>query len=229
MRDDIVRARAGAPALLALLGCLLACGCYLGSARSATPADLGADEGWERIEGVPEVRQVARQDCGAAALAMVLGYWKRTVTRDDISAANPPAPERGISAAALRDVARRQGLAAFVIPGQFGDLERELQRRHPILVGVVKRYGRRAYPHYEVVVGMSRRTQRILTLDPADGLRVDSREGFAAEWAAAKQVTLIVYPRESPATTKPNQDGAPGHASMITLISPPIKKISPVR
>ena len=41
---------------------------------------------------------------------------------------------------------------------------------------------------------MSRRTQRILTLDPASGLRVDSREGFVAEWAASGQVTLIVYP-----------------------------------
>jgi len=51
------------------------------------------------------------------------------------------------------------------------------------------------YAHDEVVVGMSRRTGRILTLDPGSGLRVDSREGFAAEWAAAGQVALIVYPR----------------------------------
>ena len=196
---DLVRRQAVTPALLALIGCLLPCGCYLGSAKSATPADLGADEGWERIASVPEVRQVARQDCGAAALAMVLGYWGRTVTRDEISAANPPTPERGISAAALRDFARRQGLRAFVIPGQLsGDLERELAQQHPVLVGVVKRYGRHAYAHYEVVVGMSRRTRRILTLDPADGLRVDSREGFAAEWAAAKQVTIMIYPSSSP-------------------------------
>ena len=166
----------------------------MGSARSATPADLAAAEGWERIEGVPEVRQVAQADCGAASLAMVLGYWGRASTRDEISAANPPAPERGLHAATLRDLARRQGLQAFLIPGQLTDLERELQRGHPVLVGVVKRYGRRTYPHYEVVVGMSHRTQRILTLDPADGLRVDSREGFAAEWAAAGQVALIVYP-----------------------------------
>lgn len=177
------------------LGGLSLCGCYVGSAHSATPAELGSDEGWERIEGVPDVRQVARQDCGAASLAMVLGYWGRTVTRDEISAANPPTPAKGLPAATLRDLARRQGLQAFLIPGQLGDLERELQRHHPVLVGVVKRYGRRAYAHYEVVVGMSRRTQRILTLDPASGLRVDSREGFAAEWAAAGQVTLIVYPR----------------------------------
>jgi len=55
--------------------------------------------------------------------------------------------------------------------------------------------GRSAYPHYEVVVGIDRHKQRILTLDPADGLRVNSREGFTAEWAAAGQVTVIVLPQ----------------------------------
>jgi ABC-type bacteriocin/lantibiotic exporter with double-glycine peptidase domain len=191
--DDRVRPHAAGFLRLLLVGCLSACGCYLGSARSATPADLSTDEGWERIEGVPEVRQVAREDCGAASLAMILGYWGRAVPREEL--ANAPGSEQGLRAATLRDLARRQGLQAFLIPGQLSDLDRELGRRHPVLVGVVKRYGRRAYPHYEVVVGMSRRTQRILTLDPAGGLRVDSREGFAAEWAAAGQVALIVYPR----------------------------------
>jgi ABC-type bacteriocin/lantibiotic exporter with double-glycine peptidase domain len=193
--DDLLGPRARGLRRLVLAGCLAVCGCYVGSARSATPADLKADEGWERIEGVPEVRQAAREDCGAASLAMVLAYWGRAVTRDEIIAAHPPAPGRGLEAAVLRDLARGQGLQAFLIPGQRSDLERELQRHHPVLVGVVKRYGRRAYQHYEVVVGMSHRTQRILTLDPASGLRVDSREGFAAEWAAAGQVALIVYPR----------------------------------
>ena len=195
MTDDAVRPHPGGRWQLTLLGCLAVCGCYVGSARSATPADLNAEEGWERIEGVPEVRQAAREDCGAASLAMVLGYWGRALSRDEIVATNPPTPEHGLAAATLRDLARRQGLQAFLVPGRLGDLERELRRRHPVLVGVVKRYGRRAYAHYEVVVGMSRRTQRILTLDPASGLRVDSREGFAAEWAAAGQVALIVYPR----------------------------------
>jgi len=182
---------------IALLGSLLASGCYTGSARSVTPADLARDQGWERIQGVPEVRQVARRDCGAAALAMVLGYWGLGVTRAEITAAAPPAREEGIRATALRDFARRRGLQAFVIKGQFVDLEREVHRHRPILVGVMKRYGRGEYPHYEVVVGINPQHQRILTLDPASGARVNSWEGFSAEWVAAGQVTLIVLPKVS--------------------------------
>jgi ABC-type bacteriocin/lantibiotic exporter with double-glycine peptidase domain len=184
---------------LALAACALASGCYLGSARTATPADFApTDDSWNLVEGVPPVRQIARGDCGAAALAMVLGYWALPVTRADITAANPPAPERGIRAAALRDFARRQGLHAFLVEGELADLDRELARHRPVLVGVMKRYGGRVYPHYEVVVGVSRRQRRILTLDPANGLRVNSREGFTAEWTAAGRLTLIVFPRAAP-------------------------------
>jgi len=188
-------------ASLALLGCVMAGGCYHGSARTATPADLAPqDDSWSMVEGVPPVRQIAREDCGAAALAMVLGYWGLPVTREDVSAANAPTPEQGIRAAALRDFARRQGLQAFIIEGEIADLDRELTRHRPVLVGVMKRYGRRVYPHYEVVVGMSRRQQRVLTLDPAHGLRVNSREGFTAEWTAAGRLTLIVLPRAAPSS-----------------------------
>jgi len=190
-----MKSRAARPALLALFACLVTSGCYLGSARNARFADLAGDDGWEFVEGVPAVRQAANEDCGAAALAMVLGYWQRPATRDGIVAANPPAPDRGIKAAALRDFARQQGMQAFVIQGQFPDLDREIHGHRPVLVGVMKRYGRRAYSHYEVVVGINRRDQRILTIDPAHGPRVDSREGFAAEWAAAGQVTLVVFPQ----------------------------------
>ena len=184
----------------ALVGCVLVSGCYLGSARTATPADLAPrqDDGWNRVDGVPPVRQIAREDCGAAALAMVLGYWRLPVARDDIGPPTRRRPSAASRRRALRDFARRQGLEAFVIQGELDDLDRELARHRPVLVGVMKRTSRRVYPHYEVVVGISRGKQRILTLDPAHGLRVNSREGFAAEWAAAGQLTLIVFPRPRP-------------------------------
>ena len=195
MHANTITSRAPSPAILALLACVVPSGCYLGSAKNTRLADLAGDDGWEFVEGVPAVRQAANEDCGAAALAMVLGYWKRPVTRDGIIAANPPAPDRGIKAAALRDFARQQGMQAFVIQGQLADLDREVHWHRPVLVGVMKRYGRRAYSHYEVVVGINRKDQRILTIDPAHGPRVNSSEGFATEWAAAGQVTLVVLPQ----------------------------------
>lgn len=197
MRVDTITSRSPGAAGLALLGCIFASGCYLGSARSTTVAQLAKESGWEVVTAVPEVRQVAREDCGAAALAMVLEYWGRPVTRDEISAANPTVPERGIRAAALREFARRQGLQAFVIQGEQGDLDREIGLRRPVLVGMMKRYILRNYPHYEVVVGINRQSQRILTLDPAHGLRVNGREGFVSEWVKAGQLTLIVFPPTS--------------------------------
>lgn len=187
--------RAGRWRRLALLACLPASSCYLGSARSTTLAELAGEGGWELIGSVPEVRQVAREDCGAAALAMVLNYWGRPVTLDEIGLASPPAADRGLKAALLRDLAVGQGLQAFLIQGQPGDLEREIHRRHPVLVGMMKRHFFRNYPHYEVVVGMNRQKQRVLTLDPAHGLRVNGSNAFAAEWAKAGRLTLVIFPQ----------------------------------
>jgi ABC-type bacteriocin/lantibiotic exporter with double-glycine peptidase domain len=186
---------AGRSQRLALLACLLASGCYLGSAKSTTPAELAGEGGWEVIETVPEVRQVAREDCGAAALAMVLNYWGRPVTLDEIGRAGLPDSDRGFKAALLRDLAVRQGLQAFLIQGQPDDLEREIHRHHPVLVGVMKRHFFRNYPHYEVVVGVNRQKQRVLTLDPAHGLRVNGSDAFATEWAKAGHLTLVIFPQ----------------------------------
>ena len=209
---------AGSPKRLALLGCLLASGCYLGSARNTSLADLGGDKNWEMLEGVREVHQVDREDCGAAALAMVLGYWGLPITRDAIEAAMPPAG--GIRADDLRNFARRRGMQAFLIRGQLDDFQRELQLRRPVLVGLMKRHPWRFYPHYEVVVGINRAKQRILTLDPAHGLRLNSSEGFTAEWAKAGYLTLIVFRQDQP-VPQPSF-----HATQVTPL-PPIRGSSP--
>jgi hypothetical protein len=58
----------------------------------------------------------------------------------------------------------------------------------------MKRYFFRNYPHYEVVVGLNRQKKSILTLDPAHGLRVNGRDGFATEWEKAGHLALIIFP-----------------------------------
>jgi ABC-type bacteriocin/lantibiotic exporter with double-glycine peptidase domain len=188
------RWRRAACGLLALLG-----GCYTGSARTVSPAEIGRDPGWLLVRGVPFLEQRAENDCGAAALAMVLRYWGLPVSREDITAAYPlgAGRERGLRAGELRDFTRRRGLEAFLIEGQLHDVRAELERARPVIVGLGKPYGEQRFAHYEVVVGLHGGRRRILTLDPARGWRENSLEGFAAEWAPAQRLLLVVFRKAS--------------------------------
>jgi ABC-type bacteriocin/lantibiotic exporter with double-glycine peptidase domain len=196
------RGRSTPPAGVVLVCGLLAAGCAATLPRDVTRADA-ARTGWTHVAGVPEIRQSSRDGCGAAALAMVLGHLGRPFREDEIRAATPAAPGEGIRADALREFARGQGLQAFLVEGRPADLDRELGRSRPVLVGVVKRKGRRAWPHYEVVVGVNRERGRILTLDPARGRRERDLEDFEREWAAAGRLTLVVFPPRAPAAPVP--------------------------
>jgi ABC-type bacteriocin/lantibiotic exporter with double-glycine peptidase domain len=172
----------------------LLAGCYTGSARSVSPAEIVRDRGWLLVRDVPFFRQRSDRDCGAAALAMVLQYWGVAATRDQISAAQQARQgSAGSRAGDLRDFSRARGLEAFVVKGQLDDIVGELSRSRPVIVGLAKPYTGRLYAHYEVVVGLHRERRRILTLDPARGWRENSVEGFAAEWVPAQQLLLVVF------------------------------------
>lgn len=186
-----------------VLGALCSgCASYQSTARSVEPHTLRADSGWQRVEGVPAVHQRGAKDCGAAALSAVLGFWRRPLpapSRAEIDAAlRAPEPrdrQRGLSAGALRDYARRQGLQAYVFHGTFADLQHELAQGRPVIVGVHKALSsREVLAHYEVVLGYHPARERVLTLDPAHGLREYPKSGFLEEWERARQTTLVVMP-----------------------------------
>jgi ABC-type bacteriocin/lantibiotic exporter with double-glycine peptidase domain len=181
-------------------------GCYTGSAHDASPELVTSDPDWHFVVGVPFIPQHSDDDCGAAALAMVLAYERAPLTRDQILAEATP-DGGGITAGALRDVARRHGHEAFVISGLWSDLETQIDRGRPVVVGLLKPiFGGRARGHYEVVVGINRKRRLILSLDPAaGGLRENSAEGFAREWAPARELALVVLPR----VTAPTAAGSP--------------------
>ena len=190
--------RGRAPLLAAVLLAAAAAAlpaCYTGSAHDASPRQIAADPTWQLVRDVPFVRQRSDRDCGAAALAMVLAYWRVPASLDDILAAAPPV-DGGIRAGDLRDVARKKGLQAFIVAGTLADIMEQVARGRPILVGLAKPLASgRAAAHYEVVVGINRPKRLVLTLDPDRGLRENSAEGFAREWVPTRQVTLIVFPR----------------------------------
>lgn len=173
----------------------VATGCYVGGARPADPSALTPAQGWLRANDVALTHQQREDDCGAAALSMVMGAVHVPMKRDEIVALVPPR-DGGIRAGDLRDVARRRGLGAYVVAGRRQDLAAELVRGRPVLVGLAKPLSNgQAALHYEVVAGLRQGTWDVLTADPFAGWRTFTWDAFAKEWAATGAVTLIVMPR----------------------------------
>ena len=179
-----------------LVGALAIGGCYRGSAHSVSPSDLAREPGWELVSGVRFIPQKGEHDCGVAALAMVMDHWgvAAPAPSDDVTGPGPTADDEGIAAGALRDLARRSGLHAFLIQGEEADLVREVSLNRPIVVGLVQRYTKRSYAHFEVVTGINQRTRSVLMLDPGRGLREDAWDSFATEWGGSGRLALVVGP-----------------------------------
>ena len=182
---------------------VVGCSGYLGSARDFNPAELDRESGWIAVRTVPPIRQQAEEDCGVAAIAMVMAYWKHPVSRQEILEACPVKPGEGIRAADLRDFAKRFGLVAHLIHGEWPDFQIELTQDHPVLVGLIKPYASGNVSHYEVVVGIRPDSQEVVTLDPAQGWRINTAEGFLREWTPAGRLTLVVFrnPADLPEAT----------------------------
>lgn len=177
--------------LLVLTAVLTACGPrYSGQAKTLPVQALATEPGWTFVPELRGVRQQSEKDCGSAALASVLGYWKIDVRRSDI------ARELGAGRASmkeLRHLSQEQGMRAFVVPGTWEDLVHEVSQERPVVIGLVQPYGRReALTHYEVVVGVHSAGNKVATFDPARGFRVRTRASLMKEWKPAKQVALII-------------------------------------
>src|SRR5882672_3714192 len=92
---------------LLLVPTLFAVGCScLGSARSFDPGELDREPGWIAVRDVPLILQKEEEDCGAAAIAMVLEHWNARVSRDRILEVCPMKTGEGILAKDLRELAR---------------------------------------------------------------------------------------------------------------------------
>lgn len=192
-----------APLVLVLAAAALpACVSHPGTAERTEIADLRGEEGWILLDGVRFVPQQSGRDCGAAALAMVLGHWGAEVPVETLAAECADGGTEGLRATALRDAARRRGLAAYLFAGRVSDLEHELRRGRPVVVGLVRQQAGLASSHYVVVVGLDPEGAQVAALDPARGPVRDSLAAFEGEWKLAQAATLVVFRREqAPAAT----------------------------
>ena len=194
---QIVRACLAALALAAPAGCA-----YRGEARDFDPAELDTGPGWVAATGVPLIRQKADEDCGVAALSMVLDYWKASLSEEALAESDLLIPGKGARAKDLRDLARTQGLQSFLVHGRWEDLLAEIGLGRPVIVGLVKPTRSGAQTHYEVVVALHPEREIVVTHDPAAGWRQNSRSGFLKEWDPAGYLTLVFF-RGDPRDTKP--------------------------
>jgi hypothetical protein len=172
-----------------------------GTAHETTFDDLRREDGWVLADAAPITRQKSDDDCGAASLSSVLACWGVDASVETLRQECAVPGEPGLRAAALRDAARRRGLAAFLVAGRVADLDHELGRGRPVIVGVVKEAGPVSVAHFEVVVGRHPDAERIAAIDPARGLVFDALADFEREWAATKDVMLVVFRPESKTTT----------------------------
>lgn len=164
------------------------------AAAVAIPAQSAAP-----VLDVPVVVQ-RKNGCGAAAVAMVIRYWRGqipTLQTDDNPAAifqrlYVPA-EKGIRGSDMARYFQQREFRAFVIHADEADLSHHLSRGRPLIVCL--RPGRGAPNHYVVVVGLDGSAGTISFVDPAKGAVVrQSTSRFRDEWARAENWTLLAVP-----------------------------------
>jgi len=179
-----------------LLGVLLTGCLYQGAATSVDEQQLRSDRNAVHVR-VPLVRQTGDKDCGAAAVASILGFWGETVGQEAIRLGTRTPADQPIAAGALQEYLSQRGYENFLVVGTIHDLRRELARGRPVLVGMLKPYvGDQWFSHYEVVVGIS--PKHVYTMNPARGLEQYPTQGFEREWLGAKHLTLVIAPVRSP-------------------------------
>jgi predicted double-glycine peptidase len=189
---------------LARAGRWLLAVCLVAISACATP---GADRYARQVEqgialDVPHVRQQARAGCGAAALASVMAFYQGSGhAGDTLLEQYPAASPDGYTLGELREIARAQGFAGFVVPGDMAFLRSHLERGRPVIVPL--QLSRRMVPlassvtgarydHYVVVVGVDDARSKVIALDPARGAVEFDRKVFVAAWEPMNGAALLV-------------------------------------
>lgn len=150
---------------------------------------------------VPFVRQ-EREGCGSAAVSMIMRYWiaqGAKVPEDAADAATIQqllhAPEaKGIYGSALREYLEQHGFSAYLINGEFQDLQHHVGRGRPLMACLQFRDG--GPLHYVVVVGVDSQNDEVVVHDPARGaLKRHTRSNFQKVWARNRNWTLLAVPK----------------------------------
>jgi hypothetical protein len=143
---------------------------------------------------VPFVPQ-EKDTCGAAALAMVMGYWGLEVPHREIAGALVEDELRGIRGSRLAEFARGKGMTAVAFAGDPVALREQLAKGRPLVVAIDAGRGRL---HDVVVVGFDDERDEAIVHDPAKGRgrRIGAGE-LERKWAKSGYWTLLCTPKDS--------------------------------
>ena len=143
---------------------------------------------------VPYIQQ-EKNGCGAAAIAMVMQYWRMPADAAAIQARLYSPEARGIHASEMLRYLRDEGFRTFALKGAWGDLREHLEKGRPPIVAL--QAGGRDL-HYVVVTGIDWRENLVLMHDPAGRkLQKQHRAVFEREWKAAANWMLLALPAPS--------------------------------
>ena len=143
---------------------------------------------------VPFIEQ-QKNGCGAATLAMVVHYWRgespdpravyQRLYRPDV---------RGIRLADMKTYLEELGFHAFTVRGGWSEVERNLAKGRPMIVGLKTR--RAGNMHFAVVIGAG--GDHVWLNDPTRrrAHRV-SLDKFAKQWELADRWVLLAAPAEA--------------------------------
>jgi predicted double-glycine peptidase len=150
---------------------------------------------------VPFFRQ-EKNGCGAASVAMVVHYWRAVVPQPDSTSPSPGTiydllyrPERkGILLADMRRYLEELGFRAFTLRAEWTDLQQNLAKARPLIVGLKKKPKGRI--HFAVVIAAD--ADHVWLNDPTQRSvgRVRQSE-FARQWELADRWLLLATPAGS--------------------------------
>ena len=159
-------------------------------AQAAHPAAVSLE--------VPFVSQPP-DGCGAASIAMVIGYWSHHSHRPaaDVQAIHQQlySPQaRGVFASAMERYFQQNGFQAYAFRAEWNDIENHLRKGRPLIVALQPGRGPL---HYVVVTGFD--AQHVLLHDPAVRQFVKQRRStFESQWRRARFWTLLAVPASAP-------------------------------
>jgi len=172
---------------------------FLGCAAQPAPQDSAGV--WL---DVPFVKQ-SEDGCGAAAISMVLQYWKEHGVRLDSERVDAAAIQkqlysrkaRGIFAFDLVMYLKSSGFQVFSMDGSWRDLQEHLRQGRPLIVSL-QPGSSRAPLHYVVVAGIDWQHEAVFIHDPARGklLRVE-RAQFERQWRSSRNWMVLAVPEKA--------------------------------